>query len=90
MYNRANVGVLENSVPSWISDHLGERSYMADEVNKLPSSHRKDPPSPKLRPSADALPPIERETNTMSQGELDCLRESFYFPSSIQIRLLEA
>ena len=37
--------------------------------------------------SVDALSPIEWETNTMTQGELNRLRESCSFPSSIQIRL---
>ena len=72
---------------------------MADEVNQLPLSPREDLPSPEVRsstdtfefrPSAYALSPIERETNTMSQGKLDCLKESISFPSNIQIRLLEA
>ena len=63
---------------------------MADEVTQLPSSLRKDLPSSEVRPSAYALPPIERETNIMTQGELDCLRESFSFPPSIHSRLPEA
>ena len=63
---------------------------MADEITQLPSSLRKDTPSLEVRPSADDLPPIERETNTMSQGELDCLKELFSFPSIFQIRLPKA
>ena len=98
MSSRTDVGDLENSLPSWISDHLGEKSYMADKVNQLPLSPGKDHPSPEVRPSTDAsevkpsvdaLPPIEREANTMSQGKPDRLRESFFFPPNIQIRLLE-
>ena len=56
---------------------------MVDKVTQLPSSPREDPLSPEVRPSVDALPLFERETNTMSQGELDRLRVSFSFPSSI-------
>ena len=52
---------------------------MADEVTRLPFSPKEDP-----------TPPIERETNTMTQDELDHLRESCSFPSSFQIRLSEA
>ncbi|GFZ09274.1 hypothetical protein Acr_20g0010820 [Actinidia rufa] len=62
---------------------------MADEVTQLPSSPTEDPPSPEGRPSADP-PLIDRETNIMTQSELNCLRESCSFPSSIQIRLPKA
>ncbi|GFS43627.1 hypothetical protein Acr_00g0086100 [Actinidia rufa] len=44
----SKVGILENlkdSLPSWISKHLGEgSSYMIIETNMLPSSPREDPP----------------------------------------------
>ena len=63
---------------------------MASEDTQLPFCLRIDTPSPEVKPSTDDLPLIEKETNTMSQGELDCLRKLFSFPSSIQIRLLEA
>ena len=46
MSSRSDVGDLENladSLPSWISKHLGEKSFMIDEVNQLPSSPREDP-----------------------------------------------
>ena len=47
MSSRFGVGDLENledSLPSWISEHLGKgSSYMADEVNQLPSSPRENP-----------------------------------------------
>ncbi|GFY91687.1 hypothetical protein Acr_08g0000830 [Actinidia rufa] len=59
MSNRAHVGD-SNSLPSWISDHLGEKSYMEDEVIRLHSSPREDPSSPESSPSV-ALPLIERE-----------------------------
>ena len=59
---------------------------MADEVIQLPSFPRQDTCSPGVKPLADDLPPIERETNTMSQGKLDRLRELFSFPSNIQIK----
>ena len=62
---------------------------MTDEVTQLPSSPRKDTPSPEVRPLADDLPSIERETNTISQDEMDHLRELFFFPSNIQIKLLD-
>ncbi|GFY91037.1 hypothetical protein Acr_07g0012330 [Actinidia rufa] len=35
-------------------------------------------------------PPLEKETNIMTQGELDRLQESHSFPSGIQTRLLKA
>ena len=40
-------------------------------------------------PSIDTRPPLERETNTMTQGELNRLRESCSIPSGTQIRLLK-
>ncbi|GFY81051.1 hypothetical protein Acr_01g0008600 [Actinidia rufa] len=61
---------------------------MADEVTQLPSSPREDPLSPVASPFATS-PLVERETNIMTQNELDLLRESHSFPSSVQIRLLE-
>ncbi|GFZ20830.1 hypothetical protein Acr_28g0015350 [Actinidia rufa] len=57
---------------------------MTDEVTQLPSSPREDPLSPEGSPSNDSLPPIEKETNTMTQDKLDCLGES-----GVQIRLPE-
>lgn len=40
-------------------------------------------------PSVDTPPPIERETNTIIQGKLDCLKETCSIPSGIQIKLPE-
>ena len=73
MSSKADVGDLENSLPSWISDDLGEKSYMADEVTQLTSSSIEDPPNPEVRPSVEALLPIERETNIMTMGELEVM-----------------
>ena len=47
MSNRADVGNLENledSLPSWISEHIKEKSYMTDEVNQLSSSPLEESP----------------------------------------------
>ena len=90
MSNKVDIGDLENFLPIWISDHLGEKSYMANEVTRLPSSHKEDSPSLDVRPSADVFPPTEKETNTMSQCDMDCLRESYSFQTSFRIRLPEA
>ena len=75
---------LENSLPSWISDHLGERSYMEEVVNEYPSSPKKDSPGNDGDPLMDIRPPPERETNTMTQGELDHLREPCSFPAGFK------
>ncbi|GFZ03460.1 hypothetical protein Acr_16g0000840 [Actinidia rufa] len=84
--NRVNIGD-SNSLPSWISDHLGE-SYIEDEVTKLLSSPREDPFS--LKTSTLAIfPPDEREVNIMTPEDLEQIKESCSIPSSIQIRLLE-
>ena len=85
---RADVGNLDDLLPSWISNHLGEKSYMADEVTQLPFSSREGPPSLEASPSTTP-PQIEKKTNIMTQDELDLLKESHSFPLSVQIRLLE-
>ncbi|PSS08000.1 Platelet-derived growth factor receptor beta like [Actinidia chinensis var. chinensis] len=89
MSSKADVVNLENSLPSWISDHLGEKSFKEDEVIQLPFSPKEDPPSPEGSPSVAISSPIEREINIMTQDEQDCLRETHSFPPSIQIRLPE-
>ena len=66
MSSKADVEDLENFLPSWISDHLGEKSYMADEGTRLPSSPMEDTSSPEVRPSVDVLLLIKKETNTMT------------------------
>ncbi|GFS30400.1 hypothetical protein Acr_00g0011720 [Actinidia rufa] len=85
------------TLPSWISEHLGKWSYMTTEVTQCPLSPREDPSdnegdpsSNEGSPSVDTRPLPERETNMMTQGELDRLRESCFFSSAIQIRLPEA
>ncbi|GFS38320.1 hypothetical protein Acr_00g0056790 [Actinidia rufa] len=88
MFSRDDLGNLNNSLPPWISDHLGENSYMADEV-QLPYSPRENPPSPEASPSGTTPPTIEREINIMTKNELDFLIESHSFPPSIQVRLPE-
>ncbi|GFY88526.1 hypothetical protein Acr_06g0004660 [Actinidia rufa] len=69
MFNRADEGD-SNFLPSWISDRLGEKSYMEDEVTRLSSSPKEDPSSPDSSPSI-ALPSIEREENIMTPEELN-------------------
>ncbi|GFZ21900.1 hypothetical protein Acr_29g0010620 [Actinidia rufa] len=62
-------------------------------VQKETESHinliHRDPPIPEGNPSVATCPPVERETNIMTQDELDRLRESYSFPPSIQIKLPE-
>ncbi|GFY93730.1 hypothetical protein Acr_09g0001760 [Actinidia rufa] len=60
---------------------------MSTEVTQLSSSPREDPPSHEDSPLVDTRPSLERVTNTMTQGELDCLRESCSISTGIQIRL---
>ena len=71
---------LEDSLPSWISDPLGERLVMTEEVNQLPSLPREDPPNLEYISSITVLPPVERDTNIMTPEELDLLKESYSFP----------
>ncbi|GFZ09876.1 hypothetical protein Acr_21g0004750 [Actinidia rufa] len=60
---------------------------MSAEVTQLPFSPREDPPSLEGSPSTDTRPSLEKVTNTMAQGELDRLRESYSISDGIQIRL---
>ena len=47
---------------------------MSAEVTQLPFSPSEDPPSPKGSLLVDIRSPLEREVNTMTQGEIDRLR----------------
>ena len=81
---------LEDSLPSWVSDHLGEgSSYITDEVNLSPESPMEDPSIPEVNPLIAIHPSVEKETNIMTPEELTLLRESYSFPQSIQIRIPE-
>ncbi|GFZ03473.1 hypothetical protein Acr_16g0000970 [Actinidia rufa] len=74
-----------DSLPSWISDHLGQGSpYMTDEVNQSPSS----PMEGSHESSLVAIhPSVEEKTNIMTLEELNALRDTYSFPSGVQIRL---
>ena len=72
---------------------------MTDEVHKLPSSLREDPPevSPARNGSpnhmedlrTDANYTLEKEVSVMTQDALDRLRENYSFPAGVQIRIPE-
>ncbi|GFY95697.1 hypothetical protein Acr_11g0000030 [Actinidia rufa] len=64
----------EQSLPSWISDHLGGRSYI-DETNQSPSFLPVLTTSPKMDTSS-----LNKESNVMSQAELDNLGATYSFP----------
>ncbi|GFY86001.1 hypothetical protein Acr_04g0007390 [Actinidia rufa] len=75
-----------DSLPLWVSDHLGEGSpYMTDEVNQSPSSPMEG--SPEESPLVAVHPSVEEKTNIMTLEELDALRDTYSFPSGVQIRL---
>ena len=76
MFGNISIKDVENSPPSWIFNHLGERSYMDTKVTEYPSSPREDSPVNGGDPSVDTRSPPERETHIMTQDELDRLRES--------------
>ncbi|GFY92423.1 hypothetical protein Acr_08g0008190 [Actinidia rufa] len=68
-----------DSLPSWISDHLGQgSSYMADEVSQSPSSPVEG--SPEENPLIAIHPSVEEKTNIMTIEELNALRETYFFP----------
>ena len=98
MSNSADVGDLENledSLPSWISEHLGEKSYMTDEFNQLPSSPLEESPlrndsfDHREDPEMSTSSPFENEINVMTQGDIDRLSEAYSFPVGIQARIPE-
>ncbi|GFY84076.1 hypothetical protein Acr_03g0008500 [Actinidia rufa] len=64
----------EQSLPSWISDHLGGRSYI-DETNQSPSFPPVLTNSPKMDTSS-----LTKENNIISQAKLDNLGATYSFP----------
>ncbi|GFZ04989.1 hypothetical protein Acr_17g0005610 [Actinidia rufa] len=91
MFGEVTVEDLENSLPSWISDYLEDRSYMETEDKEYPTSPREDPVETiKGLHVEETRPPPEKETNTMTQDELDHLAESCSFPAGVQVRLPES
>ncbi|GFZ18436.1 hypothetical protein Acr_27g0001750 [Actinidia rufa] len=73
----------EQSLPFWISDHLGGKSYI-DETNQSPSFPLVLTNSPKMDTSS-----LTKENNVMSQAELDNLGATYSFPSRVRLRIPE-
>ncbi|GFY87786.1 hypothetical protein Acr_05g0014250 [Actinidia rufa] len=71
----------EQSLPSWISDHLGAKSYI-DETNQSTSS----PPIPTNSSKMDTSS-LNKESNIMSQAELDKLGTTYSFPQGVRLRI---
>ncbi|GFZ00197.1 hypothetical protein Acr_13g0015960 [Actinidia rufa] len=61
MSSRADVGDLDNSLPSWVSEHLGEKSFRTDKVNEFPSSPLEESFDFGEDPEMENRPPPERE-----------------------------
>ncbi|GFY81086.1 hypothetical protein Acr_01g0008950 [Actinidia rufa] len=94
MRSRSKVGDLENledSLPYWITGHLveGSSSFMTNEVNQSTDSPREDPLTLEDVPIVTVSPSVEKEVNIMTPNKLDLLRESYSFPSHMQLRILE-
>ncbi|GFS36965.1 hypothetical protein Acr_00g0048950 [Actinidia rufa] len=83
MFSKTNLGgeESEQSLPSWISDHLGAKSYI-DETSQSPSF----PPIPPNSPEMDTSS-LTKEGNVMSQAELDKLGSTYSFPSGVRLRI---
>ena len=70
--NVENLENLENSLLSWIFEHLEEKSYMTDELNQLPSSPfeesplRNDSSDHGKDPEVAIRTPLENELNVMT------------------------
>ncbi|GFS42899.1 hypothetical protein Acr_00g0082410 [Actinidia rufa] len=71
----------EQSLPSWISDHLRAKSYI-DETSQSPLF----PPIPPNSPEMDTSS-LTKEGNVMSQSELDKLGSTYSFPPSLRLRI---
>ncbi|GFZ21686.1 hypothetical protein Acr_29g0008480 [Actinidia rufa] len=70
----------EQSLPSWISDHLGAKSYI-DETTQYTSS-----PIPTSSLSMDTSS-LTKESNVMSQVDLDNLGTTYSFPPGVRLRI---
>ncbi|GFY98577.1 hypothetical protein Acr_12g0011180 [Actinidia rufa] len=84
MFSKTNLGgeESEQSLPSWISDHhLGAKSYI-DETSQSPSFPPISPNSPEMDTSS-----LTKESNVMSQAELDKLGSTYSFPSGVRLRI---
>ncbi|GFY93781.1 hypothetical protein Acr_09g0002270 [Actinidia rufa] len=83
MSSKTNLGGEESEqfLPSWISDHLGAKSYI-DETSQSPSF----PPIPTNSPKMDTSS-LNKEGNVMSQAELDNLRATYSFPTGVRLRI---
>ncbi|PSS08079.1 Arresten like [Actinidia chinensis var. chinensis] len=62
---------------------------MTGEVNQSTDSPREDLPTPEDVHMVTVPPSVEKETNIMTLGELDLLRESYSFPPYVQLRIPE-
>ncbi|GFZ19567.1 hypothetical protein Acr_28g0002720 [Actinidia rufa] len=93
MPHRTEVGDFENSILSWVSEHLRETS-MTNKVNQHPpTSLEESSPQEKLFEHGEDLGmevsnSPSMELNIMTQGNNDRLREAYYFPLGVQIRIL--
>ncbi|GFS36972.1 hypothetical protein Acr_00g0049020 [Actinidia rufa] len=83
MFSKTNLGgeESEQSLPSWISDHLGAKSYI-DEMSQSPSFPPISPNSPEMDTSS-----LTKESNVMSQAELDKLGSTYSFSSGVRLRI---
>ncbi|GFS34965.1 hypothetical protein Acr_00g0037000 [Actinidia rufa] len=83
MFSKTNLGGEESEqfLPSWISDHLGTKSYI-DETSQSPSS----PPIPTNSSKMDTSS-LNKESNVMSQAELDNLGTTYSFPQGVRLRI---
>ncbi|GFZ14709.1 hypothetical protein Acr_24g0008990 [Actinidia rufa] len=70
----------EQSLPSWISDHLGAKSYI-DETNQ-PTSSLIPTNSSKMDTSS-----LTKESNVMSQADLYNLGTTYSFPQGVRLRI---
>ena len=62
---------------------------MTDEVNQSPASPMEGSPALETNPLAAIHPSVEEKTNIMTLEELNALKETYFFPSRVRVRLPE-
>ncbi|GFZ21197.1 hypothetical protein Acr_29g0003590 [Actinidia rufa] len=83
---KTKVEDFENSLPSWVSKLLGETS-MTNEVDQHPPLPPKESSPREKLSEIEVLSSPTTKLNIMTQGDLDRLRETCFFPLGVRTRI---
>ncbi|GFS37265.1 hypothetical protein Acr_00g0051010 [Actinidia rufa] len=82
---------LEHTLPSWVSNHLGGKSYITDDITPSPLSPIEGSHLGNSFVYTEHLEmdtsSLLKENNIMTLGNLNKLREKYSFPSGVQLRI---